>query len=72
MYRRYINKFIYLLVKLIFQSSPVGYALKTQGSQGAIGLLKQVHFQATPKLSFGRGGRAQMFREAVADDRSGS
>jgi len=29
-------------------------------------------FQSTPKLSFGDGGRAQMFRKTVPDDRSGN
>jgi len=36
------------------------------------GLLEEVGFQSTPKLSFGDGGRAQMARKTVPDDRSGN
>jgi len=33
-----------------------------------LGLLEEVAFQATPTLSFGDGGRVQMFRETVPDN----
>jgi len=37
-----------------------------------VGLLEAVGFQSRPKLFFGDGERAQMFRKTVPDDRSGN
>jgi len=47
------------------------YALNTRFSE-VVGLLEEVGFQSTPKLSFGNGGRAQMSRKTVPYDRSGN
>ena len=37
-----------------------------------VGLLEKVEFQSTPKLSFGGGGRTQMFRKTLPGYRSGN
>jgi len=37
-----------------------------------VGLLKEMGFQSTPKMSFGDGGQTQMFRKTVLGDRSGN
>jgi len=56
---------------LQFSSVQFDTLFNTRFSEVA-GLLEEVCFQSTPKLSFGDGGRAQMARETVPDDRSGN
>ena len=53
-------------------SSSVQFTSIRQRSSEVAGLLEEVGFQSTPELSFGDGGRAQMFRKTVPDDRSGN
>jgi len=46
--------------------------LFNKGFSEAVGLLEEMGFQSTSKLSFGDGGRAQMVRKTVPDNGSGN